>query len=158
MSSEAITKNDLSSIFDGIGMKAYNTGDMRKLLWTNPSPTSDFAARTVEVDLSDYDAVDVVFKNYKTSNPGRMIRCKKGGDALNIQNAGDGTNSRWRYFVAKSDNTGVQFYDGYYGSTVNNAYSVPYQIYGIKLGTGYRQNELLITDAELDALEAALGI
>lgn len=106
----------------------------------------------------DYSAVDVVFKNYKSSNPGKMIRCKKGGDALDIQNAGDGANSRWRYFVAKSDNTGVQFYDGYYGSVVNNAYTIPYQIYGIKLGTGYRQNELLITDPELESLASSLGL
>lgn len=37
---------------------AYNQGGAKiDLLWTNPSPTTSFAAQTVSLDLSDYDLI-----------------------------------------------------------------------------------------------------
>ena len=35
------------------------------LVWENPSPTSDFAAQQVSVDLSKYDAVYIGYKSRK---------------------------------------------------------------------------------------------
>lgn len=44
-----------------------------KLLWTNPSPSSDFAAQTVSLDLSGYTAGAIVFaaskSDYTLSSP-----------------------------------------------------------------------------------------
>ena len=37
------------------------------LLWTNPSPTSEFAAQTVSLDLTEYNGVIVEF-NKSTNN------------------------------------------------------------------------------------------
>lgn len=34
----------------------------KKLLWTNASPASAFAAQTVVLDLSEYDGVEIVYK------------------------------------------------------------------------------------------------
>lgn len=169
MSSEAITKNDLSSILDGIGMKAYNTGDMRKLLWTNSSSAS-FAAQTIPLDLSDYDCVEVWFKEDDTLNSqlGSPIRISVGKENSivvihSLAYAGVNENIGSRHISVST--TGVSFGNYQYknrrsgGSlTTDNSFCIPLRIYGIKLGTGYRQNELLITDPELETLASSLGL
>lgn len=109
--------------------------DRRALLWTNPSPTSDFAAQTLALDISTYDAVEISFKDSKNNSPGVVVKCMKGGNALAIQNSGVDNGARWRYFLPKADGTGITFSTGYNGSTSNNAYGIPYQIWGIKTGT-----------------------
>lgn len=35
--------------------------EVKELLWTNPNPSSAFATQTVSLDLSEYDAVEIVF-------------------------------------------------------------------------------------------------
>lgn len=44
------------------------TGTIQKnmvLLWTNPNPTSAFAAQTISVDISEYSFVAIEFKTHK---------------------------------------------------------------------------------------------
>lgn len=108
--------------------------DRKTLLWTNPSPTAAFSPTTVNVSLSDYDAVEVSFKDYKTNSAGAIVRCMKGGNAIPLLNSGSGAYVRYRWFQPLSDNSGVKFLDGYQGTTVNNDYATPYQIWGVKLG------------------------
>lgn len=110
--------------------------DRRVLLWTNPNPTNTFAPTTIPVNLSDYDAVDVSFKDHKSNATGLVVRCMKGGGAISFQNSGTGEYVRWRNFVPLHDNSGVNFSNGYQGTVVNNDYATPQQIWGIKLGGG----------------------
>lgn len=37
-------------------------------IWTNPSPTSEFSAQTISVDLSEYDCVFVYFQRDTNAN------------------------------------------------------------------------------------------
>ena len=105
------------------------------LLWTNSSPTSDFSAQTVELDLSDYDAVLVTFKWGKDSaNPSINVVALVG---VGLGIASSVYNSRvYREFTPTA--TGIQFAAGAYGSSVSasmatgNGSAVPYQIYGIR--------------------------
>lgn len=106
--------------------------DRRELLWTNPNPTSDFAAQTLSLDISTYSAVKISFKDAKHANAGVVVECMTGGNALSIQNSGVDNGSRWRYFSPKADGTGITFSTGYLGATPNDSYGIPYQIWGIK--------------------------
>ena len=38
------------------------------ILWTNPSPTSDFAAQDVNVNISSYDCIKIIY-NYSVGSP-----------------------------------------------------------------------------------------
>ena len=127
--------------------------DRRTLLWTNPSPTAAFSPTTVDVNLSGYDAVDVSFKDHKTAAAGATVRCMKGGNALPLMNSASGAYIRWRWFQPLSDNSGVKFLDGYQGTTVNNDYATPYQIWGVKLGGGLKS--LILNAFHLHRLEVA---
>lgn len=114
-----------------------------KLLWTNPDPTSAFAAQTVSLDLSGYDAVRVVFKlvngsgtagTKPTSMISQFVNVGDGGLNLYITQAG----SDWAgtaYLNERSfevNTTGVYFYDNRERNGNSNNNNIPYQIYGIK--------------------------
>lgn len=107
----------------------------RDLLWTNPSPTSSFGARTISLDLSAYSYVEIEYniwtniQHYETTGAitkGRTIRMAMYSDYA------------W-YRTAQTSNSGVTFGEakGYtsYGSssTVDNINAlIPYKIWGIK--------------------------
>lgn len=125
--------------------------ERRTLLWTNPSPTSSFAAqRTVSLDLSNYDEVEVSFMLWtgyqQTSN---IMRCKVGANAIVTAVASSNSYAVGSYpdplarGMAVSV-TGVQFGGGVESNPASgsNTYKyadhvlIPYQIYGIKSGGG----------------------
>ena len=105
------------------------------LLWTNPSPTSDFTAQTVSLDLSDYAGVIVEFIKSTTSNKiNTRLYAKKNEDVDGIFGAGS-------YYVKGDSNTargisvtdtGVTFAEGYGNMSLNNKTSIPIRIYGVK--------------------------
>ena len=133
MSSEAITQNDLREILSRtVGSVP---SEYRKLLWTNPSPTSSFSAQTVVLDLSSYDDVEIEMAGVATSQSttSQYFTLKVGtGGLLSIS----ANNIWWRYVTPRT--TGVEFGAGYktttYGSgaTVDNTQMTPIAIYGIK--------------------------
>ena len=117
------------------------------LLWTNPNPTSSFAAQTISLDLSKYDAVEVVARQYATDSfvfsskaeVGKFgkLFCYGYDDARELDTR--------RYEVST---TGVSFQTGYYtmisdsSGTASSTHCVPYKIYGIKFGGGYNLSRL----------------
>lgn len=132
MSSEAITQNDLREILSRtVGSIP---SEYRKLLWTNPSPTSSFSAQTVALDLSSYDDVEIEMVGDTTNaNTTQNFKLTVGvGSLLDIS----ANNIWWRYVTPRT--TGVEFGAGYktttYGSgaTLTNTQMVPLKIYGIK--------------------------
>lgn len=109
------------------------------LLWTNPSPNSDFVAQTVSIDLTNYETIAIA--SYDQGNsPGTFLFTK-----------GVGTNVSWSYvrtwtgggalyqrFLSISNN-GVTFQAGRMLDLPSNSYNAnyntgtkPYKIYGIK--------------------------
>lgn len=113
---------------------ASDIGAMSKwtLLWTNASPTSSFAAQTVSLDLSGYDAVLIIYKMDTATGTYYSHTCPKG---LTMNLVGF-YNYRGRRGATMLD-TGVTFGDGSGASTTgsmetNNGMCIPYQIFGIK--------------------------
>ena len=112
---------------------AYSMGGTKMdLLWTNPSPTSSFSAQTVSLDLSKYNYIYIIQKQYadNSGNSGcSMIPVD--GRTYAVSFASDGGDLRSRSYTASSN--GIVIGDGKTGSTTGNAYSIPYQIFGIKM-------------------------
>lgn len=122
---------------------ASGTGiEKRKLLWTNASPTSNFEAQTISLDLSGYDAVEIICRYSTTSDSHTRYIC----------DVGSSSSIDWLYYTVvagkymgvKSRNevsastTGVTFGacttkpGNSTDSTTTNGYIIPIKIYGIK--------------------------
>ena len=169
--SNTLTKNDLKKVLEKISTGAggaIDADDMtqaeidnfledinaqggpseyKKLLWTNPSPASDFGAQTLTLDLSGYDEVEVYagfINSSDTTNTCGYFRAKVGGtgliqlvnlDTANTSNASTFINIVSRQFQVST--TGITFTSGqmtYAGGAYANwsGRAVPFQIYGIK--------------------------
>ena len=121
--------------------------ETRTLLWTNASPTSVFAAQTLDSsdgipDLSGYDSVEIVCRYSTTSDARTRYVCDVGSSSSMYwfyYTATDGkyTGVRSRNVVSVST-TGVTFYTcmgkpvNSSTSTTNDGYIIPIEIYGIK--------------------------
>ena len=110
------------------------------LLWTNASPTSSFATQTVQIDLTNYDAV-IIFSH--SSNTGTVIAQNtiaiKGYTESFVMKhvAFSGTNVIVYTRNSYISEEGVQFSDATSqaqggSSTTANTTLIPYKIYGIK--------------------------
>ena len=117
---------------------AASIGGMSKWekLWENASPASSFAAQTVPLDMSGYDACAVyVAESNSAGSTGQWFFYVKNqpsdSRAFLMYNA-----RQLRYFYIVS--TGVYFTGGYVGTfpsgalSANDAYAIPRLIYGIK--------------------------
>ena len=129
-----------------LGVTVANLGltgaETRTLLWTNASPTSDFAAQTISLDLSGYDAVEIVSR-FTTSNIGQTVeKCEVGSRVFvekfyNATSTSNHATIMHRQIDVSSD--GVTFADAKTKvvdentSTINNSVLIPYKIYGIKV-------------------------
>ena len=142
MSSEAITQNDLREILSRtVGSIP---SEYKKLLWTNPNPTSDFGAQTLTLDLSGYDEVEIVATFLGDTRASYSTRCAVGAGsnlAYQILNTATATNaSTFINGVAREftvSTSGITFGNGqmtYNGGAYTNWQSraIPYKIYGIK--------------------------
>lgn len=122
--------------------KMLSKGEYKTLLWTNPNPTSNFAAQTVLLDLSGCDAVDVVAVVSRTS--GKMGTCRLYFGAPVSQSLvflGDDATKHTRDLTLYTD--GITFQNGYYqymtsgsSKTTDSGQAIPYKIYGVKLVGG----------------------
>lgn len=122
---------------------ASGTGiEKRILLWTNASPTSDFAAQTISLTLSSYDAVEIVCRYSTTSDSRTRYICDVGSSAsidwfYYTVVAGKYMGVKSRNEVSAST-TGVTFGacttkpGNSTDSTTTNGYIIPIKIYGIK--------------------------
>lgn len=120
--------------------------ERRTLLWTNPSPTSDFGTQPISLDASAYDELEIYYTDYKAHNdimPALRVSVGQAGS----MNAffGGSTYDSGVVFVANRrfavTSTYVSFGNGN-GSIPNNGWStrndmcIPQKIYGIKSGGG----------------------
>ena len=115
---------------------------IKTLLWTNASPTSKFAAQTISLDLSGYDAVEIVSR-FTTSNTGQTVEKCEVGSRVFVEKFYNATSTSahatimHRQIDVSSD--GVTFADAKRKvtdentSTTDNSLLIPYKIYGIKV-------------------------
>lgn len=104
-------------------------------LWTNPNPTSTFAAQTISLDLSGYDAILVVIKKQTAEN----IFVTAFATEKNKTFRANFPSHMFYYREFSFSDTGVTFQDGKANTSYGNANAAtynndtfPYQIYGIK--------------------------
>ena len=130
-----------------LGVTVANLGltgvETRTLLWTNASPTSAFAAQTISLDLSGYDAVEIEYYGSITVAASYIIKGKIGEPFFLFGYLNPQSTSAHINLLSRSVSTatsGITFEGGFSkrtsDSTVysnNNNYCIPYKIYGIKV-------------------------
>ena len=147
ISDGSITRAKLAPpLLEEIGVKSVNgmTGTVvidtvpMTLLWTNASPTSDFAAQTVQIDLSAYDFVMIEMKSSTTSVAyftyiGEAVIGNKGFiQKVVTLNDGAGVAGIERQFTLSSSGADFTRAFNYVGNTTVNNEMIPYRIFGIK--------------------------
>lgn len=119
--------------------------EFKTLLWTNSGNT--YGTGTVSLDLSEYDAVEILAAGFQTSNY-VYSKCPVGKDGLiqcfttspdNASNASTFMNTASRHYTVST--TGVTFNNGqmtYAGGAYQNwnSRAVPLKIWGIKYRGG----------------------
>lgn len=105
------------------------------LLWTNPSPTNNFNAQSINVDLSNYDALLIIYY-YGTQSSNRVEL----SSLLPVNNItkyiciSSGTNvTGGRKLSYDSSTKKITFESASYNNATNNSYIIPVYIYGLKL-------------------------
>ena len=117
-------------------------------LWTNPDPTAQFAAQTINLDLSEYDAVEVRYVGstvWKSNSSVTISKGNRGYANVTAGNMGMQSASNTVIYTANRlftvSDTGIECSAGYAmtsnGSIVSpeNRAGVPTEIYGIKIET-----------------------
>lgn len=107
--------------------------ETKTLLWTNARPTSNFDNQTVNLDLSNYDSLEIEFKTFATSNAFHISRHPIGVESVLTTATGGATTlcPVMRFFTSNA--SGIRFFDYFdYNFAKNNAVCVPTKIYGIK--------------------------
>lgn len=100
------------------------------LLWTNDNPTTNFAAQTLSLDLSNYNYVIVVTRTSTSEDyKNRASTIIPIGGTV-YTGVGVSEDRAMRY--AKASSSGIEFSDAHYGLQDNNTYAIPYKIYGVK--------------------------
>lgn len=113
--------------------------EYKKLLWTNSNPTNTFSGQTIPLNLSGYDAVDVVAVASRTSDKMGTCRIYFGAPvSQGLYLLGDDATKHARDLTLHSD--GITFQNGYYqymasgsSKTTDSGQAIPYKIYGVKL-------------------------
>lgn len=122
------------------------SGGPPQLLWSNPNPNSAFAAQTISVDLSGYSLAMVQVKLYTSTDRRMCVICSK--DDTSVANL-KGANAASTTFASRlitPSNSGVEFYGGYNGTSADNAYCIPMEIWGIPENQGGGGSLRLLND------------
>ena len=114
------------------------------LLWTNPNPTSSFSAQTISLDLSKYDMVEISAFYSVTEDVNKMLTTSiiptNSLGSVSSQK-GNGTAFANRKVTLSSQSIAFTACTQHYDTTSRdnmNTCCVPYKIYGIKFGGGYK--------------------
>ena len=143
MSSEAITQNDLREILSRtVGSIP---SEYKKLLWTNPSPTSAMSGGTTIVasGADEYDAIEVEYKTahiydgYETASAPFVVGAHItlfAPSGLTGEFTGQSVNAVRTISMGAGGllmvDSAIAMYSG--GTSTNNNMCIPYKVYGIK--------------------------
>lgn len=137
-----INEDFLGTIPSDIETNKINLNALRgaNLLWTNPNPTSNFAAQTINIaNLANYNTVIVVWNN-ATTGSARIFCMAYKGYQFEMQDGHVGSGgTEWRRRLGLVNDTSVQFDTAYvsqnYGSkspgTSSTNVCIPLCIYGL---------------------------
>lgn len=132
-------KNPETGAWEYVGTPIEAVGMQMDLLWTNPDPTAEFAAQTVALDLSQYDAVIIYSRTTSVTLHCYADLFFKGtqGSVASCSTGGQGAITWVREIEVFADGSGILFSQGYRagGTTAvngDNSAGIPYQIYGIR--------------------------
>lgn len=117
-----------------------SSGGFWELLWTNPNPTSPFAAQTISLDLSNVQEVNLVIQHDLSASAEwhytipQMVSAGKQAFVAVQGVGGSGTIGAIRRIFAVSA-TGVEFEvgqnkNGTSAPSTDNSVGIPLQIYG----------------------------
>lgn len=101
------------------------------LLWTNASPTSNFAKQTISLNLNNYKMVYIVIRRSTSNNNLHNSLIVKKGESGFIFCYLGGYGLLYREIEGVS-NSGVNFGVGVMNGNTDNQYGIPIYIYGIK--------------------------
>lgn len=114
----------------------------KEILWENASPTSSFAAQTIDLNLSEYDAIEIEAGKMTTSLVVNSFKISKSDnyDVLNLQFLYGANSKLYGYYrpveVRISENRLI-FNGGYITSdsqdAQNNISCIPLRVFGMKL-------------------------
>lgn len=114
----------------GSGQSGVEAGISMRLVWTNPSPTSAFAAQLLSLDLGRYDAVLIYLKQDTSSSYGAFCFAAMNVPTTIFTKGHQNATMYGRYITATG--AGIDFSTGYSGSSTGTSYAVPVYVYGIK--------------------------
>ena len=101
------------------------------VLWTNADSTTSFAPQTITMDLSSYQLILIRYRVSTGGTANTMIVGRTGGfDDIAIGTFASETTLYKRLCNIKT--TGIEFYQGYVGTTADNTKMVPRTIFGVK--------------------------
>lgn len=99
------------------------------LLWTNPSPTSEFTAQTVNLNLSEYIGVIVEIKyDINNEHVSSRVYAKKTDNFTNKFGGGFIAQDANAINILSLNDSGIQFGN----ASPNKTGCIPYKIYGVK--------------------------
>ena len=117
------------------------TGIQKKLLWSNASPGSSFGSQTISLDLSEYDEIQVEFRNTSSSSYYSLNEFKKGKASRHNTFAKQTTDNVDTIILDRPvtmNENGVYFGGGSQKDLYSKSYStnngnlIPVRIWGIK--------------------------
>lgn len=159
MSSEAITRNDLTNILNEV--LPPTPSEYKKLLWTNPSPTSAMSGGTTIVasGADEYDAIEVEYKTahiydgYETASAPFVVGAHItlfAPPGLTGEFTGQSVNAVRTISMGAGGllmvDSAIAMYSG--GTSGNNNMCIPYKVYGIK----YERVQPPVIDADVEEL------
>ena len=112
--------------------------ERRTLLWENPNPDSAFSAQNINIDLSDYDEVEVVAKHWSNNETIASARCKTTELGSILVPNGGNTHMAFRDWQGYADRIYMAQGRDFYGTSMSYSdyAGIPLRIYGIKSGVG----------------------
>lgn len=101
-------------------------------LWTNPNPTSNFAAQTVSLDLSAWSVLCVTYITATGQSRFASAIVFKDGNNYYVTVGIPSTSNNYYYKRgAAATDSGVTFTNGYQNTTAGADYAIPQKIYGV---------------------------
>lgn len=142
INSEDMSSQDVEDFLADINAQG-TPSEYRKLLWSNPSPSSGFAAQTISLDLSDYDEVEIECLASAGGTDFVTERCLIGKATMaQFVSGGNGYGSGTPFLTERrfvTSTTGIIVSTGYGCFTGGSDWSynsttrmIPLKIYGIK--------------------------
>lgn len=113
-----------------------------KKLWTNSSPTAEFAAQSITLSSSDYDLLEIFYIDYNSTNRFKSVRVPKGKNTLlemsiSVSNYSFAGVRPVTYSSATSLTVGActALYDtNAFSHITNNTWCIPQYVIGYKTG------------------------